>query len=205
MKIIIENQYLSPVYLYSALYKIKHIEFEQYESFQKMSFRNRCLVTGAAGPIPLSIPLEGGREQSRLTIDVRIANKYNWQEQHWRTIQSCYNRAPWFEFYADELKGFYQKTYDRLFDFNLELFRWAVQKLKMEVQISLTDSYRNDYSADQVLDLRNNLTPRNYAGLESIVYQQVFMERTGFIPNLSILDLIFCKGESASMVLSKGF
>ena len=99
MKLIIESQSFYPVIFYKNSSQFSYILFDQYESYQKMSFRNRFMIAGANGIISLTVPLENGREQKRLMKDVRISNAHSWQKQHWKTIESCYNKSPWFEFY----------------------------------------------------------------------------------------------------------
>src|SRR6202000_2717684 len=102
MNLISDIQYFAPVIFYKISYKFSYITFEQCETYQKMSFRNRCRIAGAEGPIDLSIPLVKGRDQRSLTRDVRIADDLDWQGQHWKTIASCYSRSPFFEFYGPE-------------------------------------------------------------------------------------------------------
>jgi hypothetical protein len=185
------------------LYNFSNIVFEQYESYQKMSFRNRCQIAGAEGAIDLSIPLVRGRDQKALLKDVRISASQPWQSQHWKTIVSCYSRSPWFEFYRDELEELYRKQWDFLLDWNLVCFEWTLKVLGISIPVSLTDSYEKRYSGDLVTDWRGKILPKHraggMAGLDVPVspYRQVFEERIGFIPNLSVLDLLFCEGKQA--------
>src|SRR3984885_3233666 len=109
MKLLSDIQYFPSVIFFKISYNFQHIVFEQYESYQKMSFRNRCRIAGAEGVIDLSIPLVRGRDQKALMKDVRISSDQPWQSQHWKTIVSCYSRSPWFEFYRDEVEGLYKK------------------------------------------------------------------------------------------------
>lgn len=201
MNIIVENQYFAPVSLYTALSKNSHIVLEQCERYQKRSFRNRCIIAGANGPVTLSVPLQKGREQKTFSRDIRIANQYNWQDQHWKTIVSSYNRSPWFEFYKYSLEEFYMKRFDFLFDWNLELFYWTIQKLEFDIVAEFTINYEKQYDPEIFLDLRDKFLPNNYTQFETPVYSQVFMERLGFLPNLSILDLLFCEGKNSSRLL----
>jgi hypothetical protein len=204
MNLIIEIQYFAPAIFYKKVNKISNVDYDVYETYQKMSFRNRCIILGGGGPVTLSIPLEEGRGQRRLTRDVRIANRYPWQSQHWKSILSCYNRSPWFEFYRDELEGLFQKQVDFLVDWNLACWEWASKKLGMEVATGTTKEYRTDYDMTKWLDLRNKLLPKSIMQnfLEPVVYRQVFEDRTGFIPHCSILDLLFCEGKNARSLLA---
>jgi hypothetical protein len=202
MNLIIEYQYLPNVYLFSILYNKTNIVFEQYENYQKMSFRNRCLLAGSGGVIGLSVPLEKGRDQKALITEVRIDNSSDWQERHWRTIESCYRKSPWFEYYALSLEEFYKKKYEILVDWNLGLFNWSITQLGLQLAIGQTESYQKIYDNQTVTDLRNQVLPKNYQSFPCAPYRQVFEERTGFLPNLSVLDLIFCEGKRAGEYLA---
>lgn len=201
MILITEFQYFPSVILLNTSYKISNILFEQYEYYQKMSFRNRCVIAGANGTINLTIPLEFGRNQKTIMKDVKIANSEAWQKQHWRSIESSYNRSPWFEFYKEELHELFQKPFSFLADWNLACFAWSIQILKLPVTISLTDKFGKDYNDSEFVDFRNKLLPKNYKNFGAVKYQQVFEDRIGFLPNLSILDLLFCEGKNAAALL----
>src|SRR6188768_243256 len=101
MRYLSEIQYFGCVCLYKHLISSKHVVFEQYENFQKMGFRNRCQVAGPLKVIDLTVPLVGGRDQKTLITGIWIDNNSRWQWQHWRTIESCYNKSPFFFYYKD--------------------------------------------------------------------------------------------------------
>jgi hypothetical protein len=203
MTLITDIQYFPSVVLYKILYKYSNIIFNQYDWHKKTSFRNRTRIAGANGIIGLSIPLIYGRDQKRPASEVRIDNSKKWQSQHWKSIQSCYNRSPWFEYYRQEVYQLYQVPYDLLTDWNLACFEWTVKKLNISLDISLSESRGDmDKNKDQALDLTNKLLPKNYKQFGELRYHQVFEERLGFIPNLSILDLLFCEGKRAAELLA---
>jgi hypothetical protein len=206
MNLIVDLQYFPSYILYKILNKSSNIIFEQYDFYQKMSFRNRCQVAGAQGRVNLSIPLAKGRDQKTLMKDVRIANNLRWQDNHWKTILSCYSRSPWFEFYRDELERLYLRPFVFLLDWNMACFEWTRGVLASPVPVGLTDTYQAHYNEDEWLDWRGRLLPKNIldaAHGAPIVYRQVFEEITGFIPNLSILDLLFCEGQRARSLLAQ--
>jgi WbqC-like protein family len=234
MNLIVDLQYFPSIILYKKLDKISNIVFEQYEYYQKMSFRNRCQIAGAEGLINLSVPLEKGRDQKTLIKDVRISGLRPWQAQHWKTIVSCYSRSPWFEFYRDDLEGLYKKPFTFLADWDRACFEWTLGVLKMPVSVLLTGEYRSDYGREdrepgdggdrgqergKWIDWRGKILPKNRERVEQGVgvrgepaglaegtplkYRQVFEERIGFIPDLSILDLLFCEGKEAAVLLKK--
>jgi hypothetical protein len=221
MKLIIDIQYFPSVILYKSLYKFSNIVFDQYEAYQKMGFRNRCQLAGADGVVDLSIPLVKGRGQKTLVRDVRISERQPWAAQHWKTIVSCYNRSPWFDHYRDELEGLFKRQFDFLLDWDLACFEWSVRVLGLAIPVELTEGWVPEYSSWEEADWRGKLRPRDRAagcgegvgerssqgraGLAGLAgeagpvrYRQVFEERTGFIPNLSILDLLFCEGKNAT-------
>lgn len=193
-QIIIDNQYFGTINYIKILFQFSNIKIEQYESYQKMSFRNRCMVAGSNGVVQLSVPLEKGRGQKELMKDVRISHSANWQVQHWRTIESCYSRSPFFEFYRDAVWGLLEKKETFLLDMNMRILAWIKTTLKFQGELILTDEYHKTYPADTV-DLRNTMLPKNYqASANDLRYTQVFEDRIGFVPNLCILDLLFCCG-----------
>lgn len=199
MILITESQYFPPFSFYKNSYNFSNIAIEQCETWQKMSFRNRCQIAGAEGIIDLSIPVVNGRDQKALIRDVRIADSLPWQAQHWKTIVSCYNRSPWFSFYRDELEWLYRKPASFLIDWNCECLEWTFRVLGITSTIGLTGGYKASYTPGEGVDQRGLLMrkSRESWGAETPRYHQVFEERTGFLPGLSILDLVFCEGKNA--------
>ncbi len=199
--IIIDCQYFAPVNAINALFQFSNIKIEQYESWQKMSFRNRMVVAGSNGPVHLSVPLEKGRDQRMLVKEVRISQTESWQKQHLRTIESAYRRSPFFEFYQNGVQDLLQKKHQFLLDLNLEIFDWLKKVLGNQSTLSLTEQFLKEYPP-QMVDLRNYFLPKNYRQMTiPFTYGQVFEERLGFLPNLSILDLLFCCGPNAKVLL----
>lgn len=202
--LIVDLQYLGSIIYYKNLIKFRYINIEQCERWQKMSFRNRCSIAGGNGKIDLSIPVVGGRNSGEMIRDVRIDNLQKWQNIHWRSITSAYNHSPWFEFYKDELGAFYNRRYAYLWDFNTDLMQWVMKQLKAEVKISFTETYEKEYADPGITDMRNKILPRTIAGFSGHcpVYRQVFEDKLGFIPCLSIIDLLFCEGNNAIHLLT---
>lgn len=227
MIVLTECQYFPSVILFKKVIDFSNVEFNIYDVYRKMSFRNRCVIAGGGGPVNLSIPLVEGRNQRRPLKEVRIDNKTGWQGQHWKTITSCYNRSPWFEFYKPELEILYQQSADWLYEWNRKCWDWVVEKLGLEIgtkwsegPVGVTDLKRignpNEPGSDvpragvepgnpdsNYLDWRNKLLPKTLAAdfPEPIRYRQVFEDRIGFLPHLSILDLLFCEGRRTVEIL----
>lgn len=196
MTLVVDLQYFSPYILYSYLSEFRYCIFDQYEHYQKMSFRNRCTLLGGNGPVSLSIPLDGGRNQRGYMKDIRILNKENWQSRHWKTITSCYNKSPWFDHYRDELELLYNRHFDFLIDWNYTCFQWAADKLSIKIESTLSNQYVENYDISNFTDWRGRLLPSTINEEFKVIlsYPQVFGDRFGFIPNLSVLDYLFCAG-----------
>ena len=200
---IVEAQYFGCVQYISTFATCSSVQIEQLENWQKSSFRNRTVLVGSNGLISISVPILHGREQHQPVKEIRIDNDEKWQAHHWKTIFSCYGKAPFFEFYKDELHDIlFKKKCDFLFDLNIEILRWILKKLKLSSSITFTEEYFTQ-SNDGIDDLRNKWLPKNFQ-LDSSCekqYSQVFQEKTGFQKNVSILDLLFCEGPNARTFL----
>jgi WbqC-like protein family len=198
--IVSELQYFPPITFITTLYKESYVYLDIYEPYRKMSFRNRCMITGAQGIISLSVPLKEGRNQNQPMNEVLISKMEDWQSRHYKSIQSAYNRSPFFEYYQMELSLIYQKTFDRLVEWDLYCLKWLKEKLEWPTEIRLTEKAVSHH-AEGYIDRRGLLLPKNYNLLNPVKYRQVFEERTGFFPNLSILDLLFNTGPEAGELL----
>ncbi len=137
---------------------------------------------------------------------MRIDYSKAWQLNHWRTIKTAYNSSPYFEFYMDELHPFYQKKYEFLFDYNLELLHLMMGLLRIKPSIKYTRQYIHKTSVDQD-DYRETIHPKQRmqqtdTSFAPVSYNQVFTEKFGFVPNLSILDLLFNRGPEAKIILT---
>ena len=167
---------------------------EYCEHFQKQSFRNRAQILTGNGVKTLSIPVIHGNSEFPI-VDARIDYRTFWQRDHWRTIVSAYNNSPYFLYYQDAIKPFYENEYTLLWDFNEEL----LQTICRLIRIPITWERTLDYERDIQPDLRAIIHPKcqsknDYPFRLSQPYAQVFNDRFGFVPNLSILDLLFNEG-----------
>lgn len=203
--LLIDIQYFGNVDWYKLLFQFTNIEIEQYETYQKMSFRNRCTIVGSNGLINLSVPLEKGRGQKLLMKDVKISYSENWEEQHWRSICACYGNSPFFEFYEESLKSLFQKKHRYLMDLNWHNLEWVNKRLKNTLQFQKSGAYLIELPNNYV-DARNTFKPNTIHQVkETITYQQVFEDRIGFKPHLCILDLMFCNGPASKSLLANNF
>lgn len=194
----IEIQYFGDIYSYLKFINCTNAFFSPYKSYFRAQHFNRMKLMGANGPLLLSVPLEGGRDQKVKWKDVRIAYAEPWQRIHWRGIHDNYRKAPWFEDYAPGLEQLFLKQEKFLLDLNLKTMDYCLQRLKLKVDIladeaGLTETEER-ISAQKTASVPPEIFP---------AYQQVFSDRHGFSPNLSILDLLLCEGPLATDYLRR--
>lgn len=190
--------YLPPVVYFS---KLKEHDFnfsiEKHEHFVKQTYRNRVKIASPDGILDLTIPVVKGSKVHTPVKDVKISYDFKWQRLHWLSMQTCYRSSAYFEYYEDGLAYFYEKKFDFLFDYNFELLNWLFKQLKISAQINFSDEYFRELS--EGIDLRNSFSKNENNLVETKNYFQVFSDRNEFIPNLSIVDLLFNQGPQSKM------
>jgi hypothetical protein len=185
--------YLPPISFFTALNQYKpNILIEKHEHFPKQTYRNRANIYSPDGALTLVVPVVKGSKVHTPTNEVKISNDFRWQRLHWMSLQSCYRRSAYFEFYEDDFARFYEQRFENLFDYNAELLEMILKFLKMPLSLSYTDEYHRDYP--ELTDLRNIIHPKKDIADEQKPYFQVFEERKGFLKDLSIIDLLFNQG-----------
>ncbi|MCM5528134.1 WbqC family protein [Parasegetibacter sp. NRK P23] len=197
MTLITEFQYFGCINYYKTLFRVTNIEFDVYHPYKKMSFRNRTLLSGGNGIIELSVPLVHGRNQRIPMREVKIDNQQKWQVQHWRSIVSAYNRSPWFEYYKHTLEILFELRFEYLWEWDEACWKWSLESLKWKPDWRVIQDATDVIQEENREDVTDQWLPKNYLSGDAPVYPQVFGERHGFQPNLSVLDLIFCTGPSA--------
>ena len=206
--ILLSTAYFAPVRYFSKLAVYPEIYIEQHENFIKQTYRNRTVILGANGPISLIVPVEKGREQKIRIKDLRIAYYEEWQRNHWRTIFSAYNSSPFFEYYADNLEPLFRMKSKYLLDYNQQITETILDMLEIQVSLKLTADF--EYLPENCLNFREKINPKAHKNIDdpefaAQPYTQVFSEKFGFVPDLSILDLLFNEGPSAHQVLQDCF
>lgn len=196
---LLPSVYLGPIQYFSKLKRYNTCLVDYFEHLPKQTFRNRAEVYSPNGKLALSVPLVK-RNQRQQMKDVKIAYEVDWQKLHWRSLESCYRRSPFFEFYEDRFRPFYEhKKPVFLVDLNNELQDLIVQLLKLETTCQRTDHYVAA-PADAV-DFRSLISPKSNwkedTEFHVLPYWQVFQTRHDFLPNLSIVDLLFNQGPRA--------
>jgi len=201
--LLIETQYLGNIEYYARLTHHKTVLLEQHEHYVKSTYRNRCYIAMPDGPLRLSVPLARSRYQRRAIKDVRIDYSYAWQRLHWNSLCTAYRSSPYFEYYEDTFYPYYHKPFDFLLDFNQQLCAEIVELLQLPVQVNNTKSFQKSYAPEaNICDFRSVIHPRKTHAIGnpkyvSPTYHQVFENKIGFLPNLSIIDLLFAEGPNA--------
>lgn len=195
---ILSTAYLAPIQFYTKLIHSPSCIIEHHEHFVKQTYRSRCDVYSPNGVKTLSVPLV--KRNSRQSIkDLKISYDHDWRKIHWRTLESSYRSSPFFEYFEDDFYPLYHsKKYDFLFDLNESLNQEILTLLKQKPTYNFSTEYHSSYEG--IEDLRNTITPKGIGKdpqFTSKVYSQVFETKHGFIPNLSILDLLFNQGSRA--------
>jgi hypothetical protein len=196
--LITEYQLFAPISVFVASIEAGKWLFEHYETYQKMGFRNRYQVKGPHGAIDLTVPLKGGRDQKAPISSVEIDAGQCWAIRHLRTLESCYNRSPFFDYYKPELCELLFRPWHLLVDLDFAATQWALAKTGWQGDLSKTEGWVDTYH-DGVTDMRNKWKPASRQQYPAHVYQQTLGEH--FEPNLSILDLLFNKGPQTTVYL----
>lgn len=196
---ILQTTYFGPVQWYQKLYCYDRCLIEQYDSYQKQTYRNRCIIATANGVQALTVPVEHSSDKT-LVKDLRISDHNQWRRVHWNALQSAYSESPFFEYYADDIRPFFEKRYTFLVDFN-EAIRQTVCQL---IDICANVEYTTEYVQEHPHDYRNTIHakhPQPDSDFKPRPYWQVFQHKHGFLSNLSILDLLFCIGPESIFYL----
>lgn len=185
--------YLPPIEYFHELSKHSdQIIIEQFEHFPKQTYRNRASIHSANGKLDLIVPVLKGEKVHTQIRDVKISYDFDWQRLHWLSLQTSYRSSAFFEFYENEFAPFYEKRYDFLFDYNEGLFNLLLKLLKLDVKYTFSQTYEKSYS--DLEDFRSTIHPKIPSCYQTKPYFQVFEDRNGFMPNLSIVDLLFNQG-----------
>ena len=191
-KTLLPVSYLAPISYYAILSQNPNCFFEFHENFVKQSIRNRSVIYGANGKLMLTIPKKREKNNLKTSINnIKISYDERWQQEHWNAIESSYNSSPFFKYYKDRIKPFFNFKEPYLITFNIKLQQTILNLLNIKVKFSSSSSYIKN---GNFIDYRNN----NFESKKNKLYDQVFMEKHGFIPNLSIIDLLFNLGPETS-------
>lgn len=218
---LLSTTYFGPVQWYQKLRRYERVMVERMDSFVKQTYRNRCVIAAPNGPQALTIPVSHDNDKP-LTRDIRISDHGNWRRLHWNALQTAYGESPFFEYYADDLHPFFERQWEFLYDFNMEITLLLCQLLDIHPTITPTDKYfpnksnHSEYSEttpslwegqggyQDYSDFRDVIHPKHPLPDPDFTpkpYYQVYTSRHGFLPNLSILDLLFNEGNESIFYL----
>jgi hypothetical protein len=176
------------------------ITFEMEDNFQKQTNRNRMYVYSPNGIQLLNVPVKHSKEIHQKTRDVRIENDFDWQKQHFKSLDAAYRSSPFFEYFEDEIRPIFEKKHEFLMDLNLETIAIVSNCLRMNLNYQETSEYF--HLAQDCKDYRKLVNGKKDTTIIE-TYTQVFDIKHGFINNLSILDLLFNEGRYALDYLKK--
>jgi hypothetical protein len=199
MNIIIHPSYFPSIAHFVAMANAEEVILEIDDNFLKQTYRNRSYIYGANGKLALNIPVVHSQKNRQKYRDVKIFNEENWQILHWKSLLSAYSTSPFFEYYKDELEPLFQLQADYILDFNLKCFEVICDCLQLELKTSKTEIYQTEFK--NTVDFRYLVNAKKEEPFHFDSYTQVFSNKHGFLPNLSILDLLFNEGPNAANYL----
>lgn len=203
--VFLSTAYFPPIQYYCKLLEYDTVIIEAQEHYQKQSYRNRCRISGPNGIQALSIPVERGRSREIPIRDIKIDYSMPWQVNHLRSIKTAYRSAPYFEHYIDDISPIFNTQDKFLFDFNFKIIETLNQILAINQKLIVSKVFENKPDAD---DYRNSIHPKKRmqkadTHFQPTNYMQVFMEKHGFIANLSILDLLMNEGPLSISIIKE--
>lgn len=195
LRIIIPTAYWGPVQQYAWMNRADKVWVEQHEHYVKQTYRNRCIIAASDGPLALTVPIIKPEYDKCPMRKIRISDHGNWRHLHWQALTSAYKNSPFFEYYEDDIRPFYTERWEFLMDYNEAINNKVCELLDLEVNTERTAQFVTDTTGKT--DLRTVISPKakdTDPWFTPTPYYQVFKERFGFLPNLSIADLLFNMG-----------
>jgi hypothetical protein len=203
MNVLIHPTYFPNIAHAIAMAHAEEVTFEMDDNYQKQTYRNRTYIYGANGKLKLSIPIIHSQKDRQKYRDIKICNAENWQDIHWKSLETAYRTSPFFEFYEDEFQPLFSKKATYLLDFNLKCMDVVFDCLQLDLKSSKTESFQKNVVEKS--DFRYLANARKEPSYNFDAYMQVFNDKHGFIPNLSVLDLLFNEGTNVLIYLEKQY
>lgn len=199
MDILLHPSYFPSIAQCVAMVQANKVRFEVCDNYQKQTYRNRMTIYGSQGKMPLTVPVMYSQKNRQLYQDILISNDEKWQDLNWKSIQSAYSSSPFFEFYEHDIVHLFNEEATQLMDFNFRCLDAVLECLQLELHFDKTTEFELNPSSKT--DYRYLINHRKETQQPLQPYVQVFDDKFGFIPNLSILDLIFNEGPNALFYL----
>lgn len=199
MSVLLSTTYFGPIQWFQKLYRAERVEIEQWESFRKQTYRNRCLIATTNGIQALTVPVE--HSDSPLIKDIRLSDHGNWRHLHWNALQSAYGESPFFEYYQDDIRPFFEKHWEFLLDFNEAIRLKMCELIDIQPNVSYTKEFVSEENMASFRDVICPKHPQDDPDFTPRRYYQVYEQKHGFLPNLSILDLLFNMGPESIFFL----
>lgn len=193
-------QYFPPILFFKHVLSTGSNVLEMHDNYQKQSYRNRCEIYSPMGKMNLVVPVVHGKTERQQSAQIRIAYDTNWTKDHIKSLEAAYRSSAYFEYYEDEIRQIFAARPEKLVDLNLLALKWVFRKLDYDFSFSNTEKY-SEYFAGH--DLREEIHPKKAPTETFPEYHQVFSAKHGFIPNLSILDLLFNLGPQSRIYLKQ--
>jgi len=201
--VVLTTEYFGPVSSYYLINNSNLTYIEYFENYQKKSYRNRCKLSSSSGVVLLSVPLKSGKSKQCPISEVEISYEKDWISEHLQAMLSCYGKSPFYEFYIDDIASILRAEYSTLLELNESLHEFLLKALGIETNVTPTSAYNKVYN-EETLDLRKyHYSNRSKLHIEFKEYWQVWSDRQPFISDLSILDLLCCKGPEGIFFLSR--
>jgi hypothetical protein len=196
MNILLHPSYFPSISHFVAIAQSDSITFEIEDNFQKQTNRNRTYIYSPNGIQLLNIPIKHSKLNHQKTKDIKIDQEFDWQKQHFKSLEAAYRSSPFFEYFEDDLLPLFQKKHTFLMDLNMEAFAIVSKFLRMKLEIDTTTEYFHEIDNPEVIDFRYLINGKKDLSIFDS-YTQVFDDKYGFLNNLSVLDLLFNEGKFA--------
>lgn len=196
MDILLHPSYFPSISHFVAMAQSDTITFEMEDNFQKQTNRNRTYIYSPNGIQLLNIPIKHSNLSHQKTKDIKIEPEFDWQKQHFKSLEAAYRSSPFFEYFEDDLLPIFQKKHTFLMDLNFEALEITAKCLRMKFEFDTTAEYFHEIENPKITDFRYLVNgKKDHSVFES--YTQVFDDKHGFLNNLSVLDLLFNEGKFA--------
>jgi hypothetical protein len=194
MNILLHPSYFPSISHFAAMAQADQITFEIEDNFQKQTNRNRTYIYSPNGLQMLNIPVKHSKDNHQKTKDIKVEPEFDWQKQHFKSLEAAYRGSPFFEFFEDDIRPIFEKKYTFLLDLNLETLAILSKCLRIKLEYTTTTEYFHEVDTKTITDFRFLINGKKDPSTFE-TYTQVFDDKYGFLNNLSVLDLLFNEGK----------